>query len=109
MDRRYKHLNREERGVIFAEHRREASPRAIGSLLGRHASTISRELRHGQCEDGHYTPEASRRGYDQSSGAKSETSQTNQGGRAAYLGAGKAGAFGLVPGTNRGQAPSYAS
>jgi IS30 family transposase len=64
MDRRYKHLNSEERGVIFAEHRRGASLRAIGSLLGRHASTISRELRHGRGGDGHYSPEAGRRGYD---------------------------------------------
>jgi IS30 family transposase len=64
MDRRYKHLNGEERGVIFAEHRRGASLRAIGSLLGRHASTISRELRRGRVDDGHYNPEAGRRGYD---------------------------------------------
>jgi IS30 family transposase len=64
MDRRYKHLNGEERGVVFAEHRRGASLRAIGSLLGRHASTISRELRRGRGDDDHYSPEASRRGYD---------------------------------------------
>jgi IS30 family transposase len=64
MDRRYKHLNGEERGVIFAEHRRGASLRAIGSLVGRHASTISRELRRGRGCDGDYSPEAARRGYD---------------------------------------------
>ena len=46
MDRRYKHLNSEERGVIFAEHRRGASLRAIGSLLGRSPSTIGRESVH---------------------------------------------------------------
>ncbi|MBL4626514.1 MAG: IS30 family transposase, partial [Roseicyclus sp.] len=63
MDRRYKHLNSEERGVIFAEHRRGTSLRTIGSLLGRHASTISRELRRGLGHAGHYSPEASRRGY----------------------------------------------
>ena len=44
MDRRYKHLNGEERGVILAEHRRGASLGAIGLLLGRSASTIGREL-----------------------------------------------------------------
>jgi len=64
MDRRYKHLNSEERGVIFAEHRRGASLRTIGSLLGRDASTISRELRRGQGDDGLYSPAAGRRGYD---------------------------------------------
>jgi hypothetical protein len=64
MVRRYKHLNSEERGVIFAEHRRGASLRAIGSLLGRHGSTISRELRRGRGGDGHYSPEAGRRCHD---------------------------------------------
>jgi IS30 family transposase len=43
MDKRYKHLNGEERGVILAEHRRGASLGAIGLLLGRSASTIGRE------------------------------------------------------------------
>jgi IS30 family transposase len=64
MDRQYKHLNGEERGVIFAEHRRGASLRAIGSLLGRHASTIGRELQRGRMVAGPYSPEAGRRGYD---------------------------------------------
>ena len=48
MDRRYKHLNGEERGVILAERRRGASLQAIGLLLGRSASTIGRELRRGR-------------------------------------------------------------
>ena len=64
MDRRYKHLNGEERGVIFAEHRRGASLRAIGSLLGRSASTIGRELVRGRGDDGHYSPQAGRRVHD---------------------------------------------
>ena len=50
MDKRYKHLNGEERGVILAEHRRGASLGAIGLLLGRSASTISRELRRGRSQ-----------------------------------------------------------
>jgi IS30 family transposase len=50
MERRYKHLNGEERGMIFAEHRRGASLGAIGLLLGRSASTIGRELRRGRPE-----------------------------------------------------------
>ena len=48
MDRRYKHLNGEERGMILAEHRRGASLQEIGLLLGRSASTIERELRRGR-------------------------------------------------------------
>jgi IS30 family transposase len=50
MDKRYKHLNCEERGVILAEHRRGASLGAIGALLGRSASTIGRELGRGRPE-----------------------------------------------------------
>jgi IS30 family transposase len=64
MDRRYKHLNSEERGVIFAEHRRGASLRAIGSLLERSPSTIGRELTRGRGDDGHYSPVSARRSYD---------------------------------------------
>ena len=36
MESHYKHLNSEERGVIFAEHQRGSSQREIGLLLGRH-------------------------------------------------------------------------
>jgi IS30 family transposase len=50
MDKRYKHLNGEERGVILAEHLRGASLGAIGLLLGRSASTIGRELLRGRPE-----------------------------------------------------------
>jgi len=64
MDRRYKHLNGEERGVIFAEHRRGASLREIGSLLGRSPSTVGRELTRGCRDDGHYSPVSARRSYD---------------------------------------------
>jgi transposase, IS30 family len=52
MDRRSKHLSSEERGVIFAEHRRGSSQGAIGRLLGRPASTICRELARGRQADG---------------------------------------------------------
>ena len=48
MDKLYKHLDGEERGVILAEHRRGASLREIGDLLGRAPSTISRELWRGR-------------------------------------------------------------
>ena len=50
MDKRYKHLDGEERGVILAEHRRGASLREIGDLLGRAPSTISRELWRGRSD-----------------------------------------------------------
>jgi IS30 family transposase len=50
MDKRYRHLTSEERGVILAENRRGASLREIGGLLGRAASTIGRELRRGGLE-----------------------------------------------------------
>ncbi len=62
MDRRYKHLNGEERGVILAEHRRGASLRAIGLLLGRSASTIGRELRRGRPEGEPAQPYCAQRG-----------------------------------------------
>ena len=48
MDKRYKHLNGEEGGVILAEHRRGASLREISDLPGRAPGTIGRELRRGR-------------------------------------------------------------
>lgn len=65
MDRRSKHLNSEERGVIFAAHQRGNSQRGIGLLLGRPASTIGRELARGRQDDGYYCPQAARRVYDE--------------------------------------------
>ncbi len=64
MDRRYKHLTSEERGVIFAENNRGSSQGAIGALLGRPASTICRELARGRKADGVYCPSLARRVYD---------------------------------------------
>jgi IS30 family transposase len=58
MNRQNKHLNSEERGVIFAEHHRGSSQRAIGALLCRPACTIGRELVRGRQEDGCYCPQA---------------------------------------------------
>ena len=56
MDRQNKHLSSEDRGVIFAEHIRGSSQQMIGRLLGRPASTISRELARGRQDDGAYCP-----------------------------------------------------
>jgi len=39
MENRYKHLDSEERGVIFAEQQRGASARSIGRLLSRSSAT----------------------------------------------------------------------
>ena len=64
MDRRSKHLSSEERGVIFAEHKRGSSQRSIGQLLHRPASTICRELARGRQEDNLYCPHAARLVYD---------------------------------------------
>lgn len=64
MDRRSKHLSSEERGVILAEHNRGSSQRSIGSLLGRPASTICRELARGRQDDGRYCPQGGRLVYD---------------------------------------------
>ena len=58
MDKRYKHLNGEELGVILAKHRRGASLEAIGLLLGRSASTIGRELIRGSPEGEPPSPSA---------------------------------------------------
>ncbi len=59
MDRHYKHLNAEERGVIFAENRRGSSLRQIGRLLGRHHGTIGLELKRGTASGG-YDPQVAR-------------------------------------------------
>ena len=64
MDRSSKHLSSEDRGVIFAEHSRGSSQRAIGALLGRPASTICRELARGRQGDGSYCPSAARGVYE---------------------------------------------
>jgi IS30 family transposase len=64
MDKRYKHLNGEERGVILAEHRRGVSLGAIGLLLGHSASTIGRELLRGRPEGDPAQPYCAQRGGD---------------------------------------------
>ena len=56
MERQYKHLNAEERGVILAEHRRGSSLRQIGCLLERHHATIGLELTRGAAPGG-YDPQ----------------------------------------------------
>jgi IS30 family transposase len=59
MERHYKHLNAEERGVILAEHRRGSSLRQIGRLLGRHHATTGLELTRGAAPGG-YDPQVAR-------------------------------------------------
>jgi len=62
MESHYRHLNAEERGVIFAEHQRGSSLREIGLLLGRHHGTIGHELKRGVVPGG-YDPQVARRAY----------------------------------------------
>ena len=64
MDRRYKHLGSEERGVILAEHRRGSSLRDIGLVLGRAPSTIGRELARGRLGEASYDPLVARAVHD---------------------------------------------
>jgi IS30 family transposase len=45
MKKNYSHLSAEERAVIMIEREKDASVRAIARLLGRSASTLSRELK----------------------------------------------------------------
>lgn len=63
MERHYKHLDAEERGVIFAEHQRGSSLREIGHLLGRHHATIGLELKRGAALGG-YDPQVARQAHD---------------------------------------------
>ena len=63
MERHYKHLNAEERGVILAEHRRGTSLRQVGRLLGRHHATIGLELTRGAAPGG-YDPQVARLAQD---------------------------------------------
>jgi IS30 family transposase len=76
MDRQNKHLSSEDRGVIFAEHNRGGSQRLIGRLLGRPASTISRELARGRQDDGSYCPHAARVAYDEEAQTVSARTKT---------------------------------
>jgi len=63
MERHYKHLDAEERGVILAEHRWGSSLRQIGRLLGRHHATIGLEMARGAAPGG-YDPQVARLAHD---------------------------------------------
>lgn len=63
----FHHLSHTERAVVFAEDLRGSSQREIARLLGRSASTISRELRRGRearGAAGRYSPERGFRAYE---------------------------------------------
>ena len=49
MGKHYSHLSAEDRAVIMLEVNRGGSLRSIAQLLGRHVSTVSRELRRNEC------------------------------------------------------------
>ncbi len=63
MAKGYRHLSSEERAVILCERERGSSVRAIARLLGRHASTITRELQRPAGDSGGYCPTAAARDY----------------------------------------------
>ena len=56
MDRHFKHLYAEERGVIPAEHRQGSRLRQIGRLLGRHHANVRLELTRGAAPGGYDPP-----------------------------------------------------
>ena len=57
LNKKYKHLNLEEREKLFALHNLEVSFREIGKILSRPASTISRELKRNKTGVGRKTNE----------------------------------------------------
>ena len=63
MDRRRKHLNSKERGVMLAKHEFGRGKRAMGRMLGRPASIICRGLARGRQVDDRYCPQAAPRVY----------------------------------------------
>lgn len=64
MEKRYSHLSAEERAVIMIERDKSASIRSIARLLGRSASSVSRELaRHRTEARGHYDATAAAQAY----------------------------------------------
>lgn len=62
MDQNYRHLSREERDVIYQEHNSGKSPGFIAKLLGRHRSTIHRELTRNSSHVG-YLPDTAQESY----------------------------------------------
>ena len=54
MKKKYRHLSAEERAVIMIESGKNTSMRAIGRLLGRSASTITRELARNRAESARF-------------------------------------------------------
>ncbi|MBT9174712.1 MAG: hypothetical protein DDT22_00373 [candidate division WS2 bacterium] len=57
MEKRYEHLSMEEREVIGQMYWQDRSLREIAEAIGRHKSTISRELRrNASSKYKHYTP-----------------------------------------------------
>ena len=78
----YKHLSAEERAVIMIERARNTSVRAMARLLGRSASTITRELARNHTE--------SARSYDATSAARAYRTRREQSRRQLKLAAGSA-------------------
>jgi IS30 family transposase len=80
MKKKYRHLSAEERAVIMIESGKNTSVRAIGRLLGRSASTITRELARNRVE--------SARCYDATGAARAYRARRERSRRARKLRAG---------------------
>jgi IS30 family transposase len=59
----YSHLSTFERGRLDVLHQLGWSCRAIAKVLNRHHSTIARELKRNQTENGSYSPEKAQSAY----------------------------------------------
>ncbi|MCY0389736.1 helix-turn-helix domain-containing protein, partial [Robbsia sp. Bb-Pol-6] len=82
MEKRYFHLSAEERAAIMIESGKNASIRSIARLLGRNASSISRELARNRTE--------TRRCYDATAAAKAYRARRERSRRPRKLTAGSA-------------------
>lgn len=59
----YTHLTRMDRAMLYALQGCQLTPAQMAGKLGRHRSTIGRELRRNLEPDGHYNPNAAQLGY----------------------------------------------
>ena len=66
----YKHLSREERYQIYSLMKAKHTPAQIARLLGRHRSTISREIERGHGQRGYRAEQACNKAQERSQGSR---------------------------------------
>lgn len=66
----YKHLSREERYQIYSLMKAKHTPAQIARLLGRHRSTISREIERGHGQRGYRAEQACKKAQERSQGSR---------------------------------------